>query len=45
MALGLSLFMSHEYDYSLLKALGEDVFISSNVEIRRPQPVSLGEVI
>ena len=31
-----------EYDYSLLKRVGEDVFISKNVEIRRPHLVSIG---
>lgn len=34
--------MSNQYDYSKLKDCGEDVFISSNVEIRRPQLVSIG---
>jgi acetyltransferase-like isoleucine patch superfamily enzyme len=34
--------MSREYDYALLKSCGEDVFISGNVEIRRPQLVSVG---
>jgi len=33
--------MTEQYNYSLLKSCGEDVFISSNVEIRRPQLVSL----
>lgn len=37
--------MSNEYNYSLLKKCGEDVFISSNVEIRRPHLVSLGSHI
>lgn len=32
----------NSYDYSLLKACGEDVFISKNVEIRRPNLVSVG---
>lgn len=35
-------FHSEQYDYSLLKAAGENVFISANVEIRRPQLVSVG---
>jgi dTDP-4-amino-4,6-dideoxy-D-glucose acyltransferase len=34
--------MSREYDYKLLKVFGEDVFISANVEIRRPHLVSVG---
>ncbi len=34
--------MAAEYDYSLLKSCGEDVFISANVEICRPYTVSLG---
>jgi galactoside O-acetyltransferase len=34
-----------QYDYSLLKEHGKDVFISANVEIRRPQLVSLGNHI
>lgn len=33
------------YDTSLLAAAGEDIFISSNVEIRRPQLVKLGSHI
>lgn len=37
--------MSPEYDYSQLKSFGTDVFISANVEIRRPQLVSLGSHI
>lgn len=36
---------SKEYDYKLLKAFGENVFISANVEIRRPNLVSLGNHI
>ncbi|MFN7952214.1 MAG: acyltransferase [bacterium] len=32
----------NEYDYSQLKSCGEDVFISGNVEIRRPHLVSVG---
>lgn len=35
-------FDSLQYDYSLLKSVGKDVFISPNVEIRRPQLVSAG---
>jgi galactoside O-acetyltransferase len=31
-----------EYDYAKLKSCGTDVFISSNVEIRRPHLVSIG---
>lgn len=31
-----------EYDYSLLKGIGDDVFISGNVEIRRPTLVEVG---
>ena len=30
------------FDYSILKSVGEDVLISHNVEIRRPQLVSVG---
>lgn len=33
---------SPQYDKSLLKAVGEDVFISANVEIRRPKLVTIG---
>lgn len=33
---------SDHYDYSLLKKCGEDVFISSKVEIRRPHLISIG---
>lgn len=36
---------SAQYDYSLLKQVGEDVFISANAEIRRPQLASLGSHI
>lgn len=36
---------SHEYEYSNLAACGTDVFISGNVEIRRPSLVSLGSHI
>jgi len=35
-------FNAPQYDISLLKKAGEDVFVSSNVEIRRPSLVSLG---
>lgn len=35
--------LSQQYDKSLLKKCGEDVFISANVEIRRPQLVTVGE--
>lgn len=31
-----------QYDYGLLKSYGEDVFISDDVEIRRPHLVSVG---
>ncbi|XGB41399.1 MAG: hypothetical protein LVS60_14010 [Nodosilinea sp. LVE1205-7] len=34
-----------QYDKSLLKSAGEDVYISSNVEIRRPHLVSVGSHI
>lgn len=33
---------STHYDYKLLRSCGQDVFISANVEIRRPQLVSVG---
>lgn len=33
---------SAQYDTSLLKACGEDTFVSANVEIRRPHLVSVG---
>lgn len=33
---------SPQYDYSLLRKCGEDVFISAAAEIRRPQLVSVG---
>lgn len=33
---------SPQYDKSQLKEVGEDVFISANVEIRRPQLISIG---
>lgn len=34
--------MSREYDRELLKKYGQNIFISANVEIRRPQLVSVG---
>lgn len=34
--------MSKQYSYDLLRACGEDVFISRNVDIRRPHLVSIG---
>lgn len=34
--------MSNQYDYSELKSFGSDLFISGNVEIRRPNLVSVG---
>ncbi|MBL4941085.1 MAG: acyltransferase [Colwellia sp.] len=34
--------MSNEYDYDQLKSYGDDVFISQNVEIRRPNLVTVG---
>jgi acetyltransferase-like isoleucine patch superfamily enzyme len=37
--------MSEQYEYSLLKSVGEDVFISRNVEIRRPHLVTIGNHI
>ncbi len=37
--------MSAQYDYFQLKTVGEDVFISANVEIRRPQLVAIGSHI
>jgi dTDP-4-amino-4,6-dideoxy-D-glucose acyltransferase len=37
-----ALLNSKQYDYSLLKACGEDVFISEQVEIRRPHLVTVG---
>ncbi len=33
---------SLQYDKSLLKSCGDDTFVSANVEIRRPQLVSIG---
>ena len=33
---------SPQYDKSLLKSVGENVFISANAEIRRPQLISVG---
>ena len=35
--------MSAQYDYSLLKACGEDVFISRDVDIRRPHLITIGD--
>ena len=35
--------MSAQYDKQLLRSCGDDVFISANVEIRRPQLVSVGK--
>jgi len=34
--------MPATFEYNLLRAVGEDVFISSQVEIRRPRLVSIG---
>jgi acetyltransferase-like isoleucine patch superfamily enzyme len=34
--------MNNQYDYTKLKLVGENVFISSNVEIRRPHLVTIG---
>ena len=33
---------SAQYDYKKLKGVGENVFISANVEIRRPKLVAIG---
>lgn len=33
---------SPQYDYKLLRAAGQDIFISANVEIRRPHLMSVG---
>ncbi|WP_046243180.1 acyltransferase [Hymenobacter terrenus] len=35
--------LSEQYDKTLLRSCGNDVFISANVEIRRPQLVSVGQ--
>src|SRR5438552_5377540 len=35
-------FYSPQFDYAKLRSCGEDVFISANVEIRRPNLVSVG---
>jgi len=43
--LGLMEMHRKEYDKNLLKSFGEDVFISGNVEIRRPHLVSMGNHI
>ena len=40
-AIGVNKEMS-EYEYGLLKSSGDDVFISGNVEIRRPSLVEIG---
>lgn len=37
--------MSKEFDYKLLKEAGQDVFISANVEIRRPHLMRTGNHI
>lgn len=37
--------MGREFDYTLLRSSGQDVFISGNVEIRRPSLVSIGSHI
>jgi dTDP-4-amino-4,6-dideoxy-D-glucose acyltransferase len=34
--------VAKEYDYSLLKSCGKDVFISANVEIKNPHLISIG---
>jgi acetyltransferase-like isoleucine patch superfamily enzyme len=34
---------SNQFDYTKLKSIGEDTFISSNVEIRRPHLVTVGK--
>lgn len=39
----MNLLNPDQYDYSLLKSCGEDVFISKNVEIRRPHLVTVGK--
>ena len=36
---------SAQYDYSILRKVGDNVFISANVEIRRPHLVSIGSHI
>lgn len=36
---------SPQYNYSLLRSYGQDVFISANVEIRRPHLVQIGNHI
>lgn len=35
--------MSTEYDYTLLQSFGKKIFISKNVEIRRPKLVTIGK--
>jgi acetyltransferase-like isoleucine patch superfamily enzyme len=37
--------VSSEFDYQTLKTFGEDVFVSANVEIRRPHLISIGSHI
>jgi acetyltransferase-like isoleucine patch superfamily enzyme len=37
--------MFEQYDYKLLKSCGEDVYISHNVEIRRPHSIDIGNHI
>jgi len=37
--------MSLHYDYKMLNGFGEDIFISANVEIRRPNLVTVGSHI
>ena len=36
------LIMSEQYNYGLLQSYGEDIYISRNVEIRRPGLISIG---
>lgn len=43
LASDLHLLHTPQYDKSKLKLIGEDVFISANVEIRRPRLVSIGK--
>ena len=37
--------MTSQYDYSLLKSYGQDVFISENVDIRRPHLITIGNYV
>jgi galactoside O-acetyltransferase len=37
--------MTNQYDYTLLRNVGQNVFISNSVEIRRPHLISLGNHI